>query len=136
MQFTHFACGQQKFCGFNFHKWLLTREKCENKFLAKITNTMISIYLSIYPPIYHLSSITNSSFHLSVYIYTTQYSIRVHRCTLYSGCILTVRSDSWLKVFGGWCGKKGGILPHSHSCSSCYGCPKHGHLTEVRANCE
>jgi len=36
--FVHFARGQQKFCGFNFSKWLFIREKCENKSLAKITN--------------------------------------------------------------------------------------------------
>ena len=94
---------------------------------AKITNTMISLYL----PIYHLSSI-NSSFHLSVYLYTILYST----WQSYSGCILTVRSDSWLKLFSGWCGKKGGVLPHSHSCPGRYSCTKHGHLTKVRANCE
>ena len=38
MRFARFARGQQKFRGFNFHKWLLTHEKRENKSLAKITN--------------------------------------------------------------------------------------------------
>ena len=49
MQFAHFACGQQKFCGFNFWKWLLTHERCENKSLAKITkHTVIVIFNSSY----------------------------------------------------------------------------------------
>ena len=38
MRFTHFAHGQWKFRGVNFRKWLLTREKSENKSLTKITN--------------------------------------------------------------------------------------------------
>ena len=37
MQFIHFAHEQYKFRGFNFHKWLSTCEKCENKCLTKIT---------------------------------------------------------------------------------------------------
>ena len=56
-------------------------------------------------------------------------------CILYSSYILTIRGESWLELFGGWSGKKGGVLPHFHSCPSCYGRSKHCHLTKVRANC-
>ena len=45
MRFARFARGQQKFRGFNFHEWLLTREKRENKSLAKITNHTVSLYV-------------------------------------------------------------------------------------------
>ena len=38
MRFVRFTLGQQNFHGFNFREWLLTREKRENKYLAKITN--------------------------------------------------------------------------------------------------
>ena len=38
MWFVRFVHGQQKFCSFNFRKWLLIREKRENKSLVKITN--------------------------------------------------------------------------------------------------
>ena len=37
-RFVRFTRVQQNFRGFNFCKWLLTREKRENKYLAKITN--------------------------------------------------------------------------------------------------
>ena len=37
-RFVRFTHGQQNFHGFNFHEWLLTREKRKNKYLAKITN--------------------------------------------------------------------------------------------------
>ena len=41
-RFVHFTRGQQNFRGFNFHEWLLTREKRKNKYLAKITNHTLS----------------------------------------------------------------------------------------------
>ena len=49
MQFAHFACGQRRFCGFNFWKWLLTCERCKNKSFTKITkHTVIVIFNSSY----------------------------------------------------------------------------------------
>ena len=41
-RFVHFTRGQQNFRGFNFREWLLTHEKRKNKYLAKITNHMLS----------------------------------------------------------------------------------------------
>ena len=41
MRFVRFTHGQQNFRGFNFREWLLTHEKRENKYLAKITNHMV-----------------------------------------------------------------------------------------------
>ena len=40
-RFVRFTRGQQNFRGFNFREWLLTREKRENKYIAKITNNTV-----------------------------------------------------------------------------------------------
>ena len=66
MRFTRFASGQQKFRGFNFHKWLLTREKRENKSLAKITNHTV-YYSDVL--LYFLSMIIASIGNVKSYVF-------------------------------------------------------------------
>ena len=57
--FVHFAHGQQKFRGFNFHEWLRTCERHKSKSFTKIANHMVLLEKCVTWIIYHFNPTQN-----------------------------------------------------------------------------